>query len=153
MNDNVRFIVDGLVLFGIVHANEYVAAAAVDDILGLEPVEVVGGILSFFQKQELFGVDLGVLVRKFAVSVADGNEREAQFVEFSLTVVSDVPAEHAFADLVIFMSLALPFVGSKAAERRQVAVIFFAHRFQLAKSLVDFRTLHGKSPFRNWICT
>ena len=49
MNDNVRFIVDGLVLFGIVHANEYVAAAAVDDILGLEPVEVVGGILSFFQ--------------------------------------------------------------------------------------------------------
>ena len=45
VDDHVGFIVDLLVRQTVVHADETVAAAAVDDVLGLEPVEVVGRIL------------------------------------------------------------------------------------------------------------
>ena len=35
VNDNVGFIVDGLIFFGIVDADEHIATAAVDDVLHL----------------------------------------------------------------------------------------------------------------------
>ena len=41
----------------------------------------------------------------------------------------------------------LPFVGGKMAEGRQIAMVLFAHGFQLTQSLVDFRTLHSLFSF------
>ena len=62
VNDNVGFIVDGLIFFGIVDADEHIATAAVDDVLGLVPVEMVRRILTFLQIQKLFGIDLGMVM-------------------------------------------------------------------------------------------
>lgn len=45
MNSDITFIVDGFVRLGIVHPDQYISTAAVDDILRLIPVEMVGRIL------------------------------------------------------------------------------------------------------------
>ena len=44
VDGDVGLIVDLLVRQGVIDADQDVAAAAVDDVLGLVPVEVVGGV-------------------------------------------------------------------------------------------------------------
>ena len=48
MDGDFRFIVNGLIGMGVIHPDQHIAAAPVDDILSFEPVEVVGRILTFF---------------------------------------------------------------------------------------------------------
>ena len=107
----------------------------------------VGRILTLLQVQQLFRIDLGIFVLHGLAAVTDGNEGEAHFIKLALAVVGDVPAQAAVPDLVILVALGFPFLRGKVAERRQVAVIFLAHGFQLTKSLVDFGTLHSYLSF------
>ena len=58
VDGDIRLVVDGLIGMGVVDPDQDVAAAAVDDVLGLEPVEVVGGILTLLQGKQLLGVDI-----------------------------------------------------------------------------------------------
>ena len=67
----VRFIIDFFIRKTIVHPDQYVAAAAVDDVLSLEPVEMVRCVLPFPQIQQLFRIDLRILVRHGTISVAN----------------------------------------------------------------------------------
>ena len=137
VDGHVGDLVDGLIGQAVVDADEHVAAAAVDDVLGLVPVEMVWGILPFLHVEQLLGVDLRILVLHGAIAVADGDEREADLVEITETVVRDVPAEHAVAHLVVFVALGLPLLGREAAERRQVAMLPRAHGFELLERFVD----------------
>ena len=115
MDGDIAFIVDGLVGVGIVHPDQHVSAAPVDDVLGLVPVEVVGGILSLFQEQQLLGVDLGVFFPHGLAAVADGDEGESDLIEIPLTVVRDVPAQTAVPDFVVFVTFGFPFLRGKMA--------------------------------------
>ena len=108
MDGDIAFIVDGLVGVGIVHPDQHVSAAPVDDVLGFVPVEVVGGILSLFQEQQLLGVDLGVFFPHGLAAVADGDEGESDLIEIPLTVVRDVPAQTAVPDFVVFVTFGNP---------------------------------------------
>ena len=137
MDGHVGDFVDGLVGQAVVDADEHVAAAAVDDVLGLVPVEMVRGILAFLHVEQLFRIDLRILVLHGAIAVADGDEREADLVEITETVVRDVPAEHAVADLIVFVSDGLPLFRRKIAERRQIAVLLPAHGLELPECFVD----------------
>jgi hypothetical protein len=110
-------------------------------------MEVVGGVLTLLQEQQLFSIDLGILVRHSAVAVTDGDEGEAHLVEIAHAIVGDIPAQASLADFVILMALVLPLLGSKMAEGGQVAVVLFTGCFQLFQSLVDFGTLHKKLSF------
>ena len=150
VDSNIRFIVNLLVGKRIVNTDQAVAAATVDNILGLEPMEMVGGILALLQIQKLFRIDLGVFLRHMAVAVADGDEGEAELVEISQTVVGDIPAQAAVPDFVVFMALGLPFGGGEMAERRQVAMILFAHGFQLFQRGIDLGTFHLDSSLLVW---
>ncbi|OLA06084.1 MAG: hypothetical protein BHW19_05030 [Eubacterium sp. 38_16] len=149
MDGDIAFIVDGLVGVGIVHPDQHVSAAPVDDVLGLVPVEVVGGILSLFQEQQLLGVDLGVFFPHGLAAVADGDEGESDLIEIPLTVVRDVPAQTAVPDFVVFVTFGFPFLRGKMAEGGQVAAVFLAHGLQLPQRFVDFGTLHGFLSFIN----
>ena len=130
VNGHVRFLVDGLVGQAFIDANEDVAAAAVDDVLGLVPMEVVRGILPLLHIEQLLSVDLRILVLHGTIAVADRNERHTDLVKVAETVIGDVPAEHTVAHLVVFMPLGLPFFGREVAERRQEAMLACAHSFE-----------------------
>ena len=142
MDGDVGFVVNFFVGQAVVHLNQHIAAAHIDDILGFVPVEMVGRILALFQVQQLFGVDLGVLVAHLLVAVAQGNQGEAHLVKVTQTVVGDVPAQHAVADFVILMADFLPLFRSEMAERRQLAAVLFAHSLQLFQCFVDFGSFH-----------
>ena len=92
MDGNVGFIVDRFIGIGVIDPDQYIAAASVDDILGLEPMEMVRRILAFFQVQQLFRINLGILVGHLLMTVADRNERESHLVKVTHTVVGDIPA-------------------------------------------------------------
>ena len=64
VDGDIGLVVDGLIGQGVVDPDQDIAAAAVDDVLGLEPVEVVGGILALLQEQQLLSVDLGSADRR-----------------------------------------------------------------------------------------
>ena len=142
VDSDVGVVVDFLIRQGIVHPDQHVPAAPVDDVLRLVPVEVVGGVLAFLQVKELFRVHLGVLVRQGAVPVADGDEGEAKVVEVPLAVISNVPAQHTLPHLIVLVPLGLPFLRGEVAERGQGETVLGAHGFQFLQSLIDFRTLH-----------
>ena len=92
---------------------------------------MVWGILPLFHIEQLFGVDLRVLILHSAVAIADGDERHADLVKVTETVISNVPTEHTVADFIVFVPLGLPFFRRKMAERRQVAMLPRAHGFEL----------------------
>ena len=142
MDRDVGCVVDLLVGQAVVDTDEDIAAAAVDDILSLIPVEMVGGVLTFFQEQQLLGVDLGVLVRHSAVAVADSDQGEAEFIKVAQTVVGNIPAQHALADFVILMALLLPLGWGEMAERRQGKLIFVHHCFQFLQCHIDLAAFH-----------
>ena len=146
VNRHVRYFVDGLIGQTVVYANQDVRAAAVDDVLSFEPVEVIRGHLALFQIQQLLRVDLRIFFRLRAAAVADGDKREPEFVKVTEAVISNIPAEHTVADFVVFMPLGFPLFGREIAERRQVAVLQCARGFKLLQSLVDLRTFHDLSP-------
>ena len=139
---HVRFIIDLLIRQGVIHTDQHVAAAAVDYILGLVPVEMVRGILALSEVQQFLGIHLGVLVRHLAVAVPDGDERKADLVKITEAVVGNIPAEHAVAHLVILMADVLPLLRREAAERRQIALILCAHCLQLFQRLVYLTAFH-----------
>ena len=137
VDSHVGDLVDGLIGQAVVDADEHVAAAAVDDVLGLVPVEMVCSHLSLFQIQQLFRVDLRIFFRLCAAAVTDGDEREADLVKITKTEICDIPAEHAVAHLVVFVSDGLPLFRRKMAERRQIAMLLPAHGLELLERFVD----------------
>ena len=149
MDRHVGFIINFFIGKRIVDPDQHVTAAAVDDVLGLIPVEVVGGVLALLEVQQLFRVDLGILVRHGAVAVADGNQGKAELVEIPKAVVGDIPAQHAVPDFIILVSDFLPLLRSEMAEGRQIAVLLLAHGLQLFQRFVDLRTFHGSFLLRN----
>ena len=74
MDRHVGIIVDLFIRQTVVDADQRVAAAAVDDILGFEPMEMVCRRLAFLEVEQLFCINLGVFICHFAVAVADGDE-------------------------------------------------------------------------------
>ena len=144
---HVRFIIDFFVWKTIVDADQYVAAAAVDDVLGLEPMEMIRCVLPFLQVQQLFRIDLRILVRHGTISVADRDKRKTKVVKVALPIIRDVPAEHAIAYFIIFVPLAFPFLRRKMAKRRQVAMLLCAHSLELFQRFVDLTALHNSAPF------
>ena len=119
VNRHVRYFVDGLIGQAVVYADEAVAAAAVDDVLSFEPVEVIRGHLALFQIQQLLRVDLRIFFRLRAAAVADGDKREPEFVKVTEAVISNIPAEHTVADFIVLVTLFLPLLRGKIAERRR----------------------------------
>ena len=109
-------LVDGLVGQAVVDADEHVAAAAVDDVLGLVPVEMVRGILAFLHVEQLFRIDLRILVRHGTISVANRDKRKTEVVKVALTIIRDIPAEHTVAHFIVFMALRLPLLGREVTE-------------------------------------
>ena len=130
VNRHVRYFVDGLIGQTVVYANQDVRAAAVDDVLSFEPVEVIRGHLALFQIQQLLRVDLRIFFRLRAAAVADGDKREPEFVKVTEAVISNIPAEHTVADFIVLVTLFLPLLRGKIAERRQIALVFRAHGFK-----------------------
>ena len=134
VDGHIGFLVNGLVGQTVVDADQNIAAAAIDNVLGLVPMEMIWGILSLFHIEQLFGVDLRILVLHRTIAVADRDERHADLVKVAETVVRNVPTKHTVADFVVFMPLVtlfLPLLRGKIAERRQVAMLACAHGFQL----------------------
>ena len=130
VNRHVRYFVDGLIGQTVVYANQDVRAAAVDDVLSFEPVEVIRGHLALFQIQQLLRVDLRIFFRLRAAAVADGDKREPEFVKVTEAVISNIPAEHTVADFIVLVTRFLPLLRDKIAERRQIALVFRAHGFK-----------------------
>ena len=127
---HVGLVVNFFVRQAVVYADEAVAAAAVDDVLSFEPVEVIRGHLALFQIQQLLRVDLRIFFRLRAAAVADGDKREPEFVKVTEAVISNIPAEHTVADFIVLVTLFLPLLRGKIAERRQIALVFRAHGFK-----------------------
>ena len=130
VNRHVRYFVDGLIGQTVVYANQDVRAAAVDDVFSFEPAEVIRGHLALFQIQQLLRVDLRIFFRLRAAAVADGDKRESEFVKVTEAVISNIPAEHTVADFIVLVTLFLPLLRGKIAERRQIALVFRAHGFK-----------------------
>jgi hypothetical protein len=147
MDGDGRFIVNGLVRMGVVHPDEYIAAAPIDDILSFEPMEVIGGILAFLQIKQLLGIDLRILIGHIPVAVTDGNQGKAELIKVAETIVGDIPTQAAVPDFVIFMSFFFPFPGRKMAEGRQIAAMLPAHGLKLFQGFVDFGSLHTDHSF------
>ena len=116
VDSHVRFVVDFFVGQAVVTPDQRIATATIDDIPGLEPAEVVGGILAFLQVEEFLSVDLGILVCDSPVAIADGNEAETHFVKIAHAVVGDVPAQLTVSDLVVLVSDMLPLLWRKVTE-------------------------------------
>ena len=152
VDSDVGFVVDRLIGIGIVDPDQNVAATTIDDVLGLVPVEMVGGILALFQVQELLSINLGVLVLHLLMAVANGDQGEAHLLEITHAIVGNVPAQAAIPDFVILMALGFPLFRSEMAEWRQIAVILLANSFQFLQSLVNFRTLHSYRSFADFLC-
>ena len=148
VDGNIAFIIHFLIGQAVIHPNEHISAAPVDDVLGFIPVEMVGRILPFLQIQQLFGVYLGIFFRHLAIAVADGNQGKTNLVKVAQAVIRDVPAQHTLPHLVIVVTDILPLLRCKMAEGRQIAAVFGTHRFQFFQCLVDFRTFHGNAPFQ-----
>ena len=146
VDGHIGDIVDFLVGKAVVHPDQAVAAAPVDDVLCLEPVEMVGGVLSLLEIQQLFRIDLGILVGQAAVAVAERDEGKPQLVKIAHAVVGNVPAQHAVPDFIVLVPDILPLLGRKMAEGGEVAAIFLAHALHLFQSLVDLRTFHRNRP-------
>ena len=106
-------------------------------------MEMVGGILTLFQIQQFFCIDLGVLFFHSPVAVADGDKRKAELIKVAQAVVGDIPAQHAISHFVIFVTGRLPIFRGHMAEGRQIAMVLFAHSLQLFQSLVHFRSFHS----------
>ena len=93
-------------------------------------MEVIRGHLALFQIQQLLRVDLRIFFRLRAAAVADGDKREPEFVKVTEAVISNIPAEHTVADFIVLVTLFLPLLRGKIAERRQIALVFRAHGFK-----------------------
>ena len=112
--DDVLYAVDAemdrrvgklLVLVGIVEFDDEIAAATVDDVLHLRPVEVHRRLLTFLDNHDFLGVRFLV---NAVPAVADGEEEEAAAQEVAGAEVGDVPAEHAFRNVPSLVLICLP---------------------------------------------
>ena len=130
VDGHVGLIINFFIRQAVVHADEAVTAAAVDNVLGLVPVKMVRGHLALLQIQQLLCVDLRIFFRLRAAAVADGDKREPEFVKVTEAVISNIPAEHTVADFIVLVTLFLPLLRGKIAERRQIALVFRAHGFK-----------------------
>ena len=149
MDGDVADAVHLLVRQGVEHPDQQGAAAPVDDVLHLVPVEVVGGVLPLPDVQQFLGVGLGVQVLPGQIAVAQGDQRKAHPVKVPQAVVRDVPAQHIVPYLVIFMALMGPFLRGKAAEGGQGEPVFGQHTLHFPQGTVDFGSFHKHSSFQS----
>ena len=127
-----------LLLVRIVDLDEQVAAAAVDDVLHLAPMEVIGRDLPFLDDQQLLGVGLHVLHLVIEVAVAEREHEEPDLLVVARTEVRDVPAEHVVADLVVVVSLRRPVRRTPVRERRQLKLHVLDKRDRVTHDGIEF---------------
>ena len=139
---DLRLLVQLLIRGGVIHPDEHVAAAPVDDILHLGPVEVHGGVLFLLDVQQLLCIGLGVLVH-LQVAVADGDERETHLIKVAHAVVGDVPTQHIVPNLIVVVALFLPLLRSKVTEGWQGEAVLLHHLLHLFQSGVNLTAFHG----------
>ena len=111
---------------GIIYFYQDISTATVDNILCLKPVEMVRAVLPLFHIEQLFRIDLRILFRQLPVSVADGNQRHADFVKITQAVIRDIPAQPALSDFIQLMPCPLPFIRRQTAERRKKTAVLYA---------------------------
>ena len=79
------------------------AAAAIDDVLGLEVVAVHGRVLVLAADHRLLGVEhAAAFAQVRIVAVTHGEQEQPRAVEIAETVVGDVPAEIVADDRLRF---------------------------------------------------
>ena len=94
------------------------AAAAVDDVLGLHHMPVHRRQLVLARDHDLFGVEHARAARQIlGAAVAHGEQEQAEFVELALAVVGDVPAEARVEDAGRPVAISAP----PATSRRRAA--------------------------------
>lgn len=130
---------------GIVALEHQRAAAAVDDVLHLLPVEMVGRDLSLLGDEQLLriGLDVPGIIE---VAVAQGDHQQADLVEIAAAEVGDVPAEHVVLDLVVLAVLALPVLHGPGDEGRQRKLVALDQLERVALNLIQFGSLHDSIP-------
>jgi hypothetical protein len=96
------------------------AAPAVDDVLGLAPVEVPGRHLIHPDHEQLLGVELAPSAREVVrVAVAEGEQQQAAGRVVALSEVRHVPAEAVFGDLAGLRADRRPLLRRPRGEGRQ----------------------------------
>ncbi len=79
------------------------------------------------------------------MSVAHGEDDQADLVEISRAEIGDVPAELALTDLVALLALVRPVRRAPIGERRQADLMLVQQRDRVVDQRVDFGPLH-RSP-------
>ena len=140
MDGDVGDIVDLLVGQGVVHANQHIAAAPVDDVLHLVPVEVDRGSLPFADDHDLFAVGFAVACR---IAVADREEGEPLFGEAPLAEVGHVPSQGVVADLAALVAAFFPLLRRAGCPCGEHETVFVEKFERLAYGAVYFGSFHG----------
>lgn len=109
-------VIDLIIEQVVIDSDQNITAASINDVFCFVPMEMIGRLLSHFQIQQLFRIDLWVLVCHGSIAVANGNKRKTKFVKVPHAVVSDSPPQHAVSDFVLFMTNRLPQFRSIMAE-------------------------------------
>ena len=98
-------------------ADEQISSSAVDDILLLFPVEMIGGILPFREEEQFFRVSFRVFFRMFLVSVSECDQGHTDPVKISLSIVRNVKPQTILPYFIKFMAFTLPLLRGEGAER------------------------------------
>ena len=130
---NVQLLLGLLV--GLPHLLAESAASAVDDILGLEPMEMGGGLLAYADCHYLLAIGLAAFAD---IAVADGDEGQADLFEISAAEIGDVPAEAVLTDFIALMSLFGPVFRSPVRSFRKVEAELIEHGLCVFDDLVNF---------------
>ena len=144
---NFDILVRKIVVFvGSVNLDHKVSAAAVDDVLLLIPVIVVGSDLIFLDDHDFFGIYLFVVGIE-SVAVAKGKEEKTAAAEIARTEIGDVPTENISANFVILVIFFLPLLGGEICEGRKQELVLVEEGDGIFYDFVDFRTFHFKISF------
>ena len=109
------------VICRIVEPDHEVASSAVDDVLGLGPVEMHGCDLIRVDNHDLLRIDLAPLASEVIGSaVTQGEEEKAKVVVVTLPKICDIPAQAIVDDLANLQALGSPFLGAPIGKGRQV---------------------------------
>lgn len=134
---------------GFSELDENVAAVPTDNILAFRAVEVCGCPLVFGIDQEFLRVSLRV-ARVIRATVAQGEKDTADIFEIVAAKVSDIPAQHTIADLVVLGSGFGPFSGCPEGVGWESELEMFGDFDCGAQALVDGGT--GQWHKNGWLC-
>ena len=138
--------VDGAVLARHEKFKHQIAAAAIDDVLGLEEMAVHGGNLTLAADHDLFGIDHAAAGPQVGgQAVAHGEKEQPQLLEPALTIIGDVPAHRAAHDLAMRGGFHL--IGRPVGEGRQDIAEGADEAIGREQDFIDVGTVHGRGSF------